>query len=262
MTLDMQGLLRQRLEELGLAVGLLTRFPLPAFKPSGSATMASALWAYPLAGALVGAVSGAVFWLATLAGFTAVASVLITMGAALLAAGGFHEDGLADFWDGLGGGTSREAKLIIMRDSRIGTYGVLALLLSFALQATFLVSLMNYAGVRTVIAALIAVESAARGAIVVPLLFLAPARRDGMGAALTGLTPVRLGAIALLAVGIAAACMGAKCIGIAGGAALGAAGISLLAWRFLGGFTGDALGAAAATARLTALAWLVLALTP
>ena len=254
--------MRQRLEELGLAVGLLTRFPLPVFTSSGATTIASALWAYPIAGALVGAAAGVVFWLATIAGFSALACVLLAMGAALLAAGGFHEDGLSDFWDGIGGGTSREAKLIIMRDSRIGAYGVMALMLTLALQATFLVSLQHYAGTGTVIAALIAAESAARGAIAVPLFFLLPARRDGLGATMTGLTGGQLSITALLASVVALACLGAGGIALLGGAVLGAAFVTLLAWRFLGGFTGDVLGAAAATGRMAALAWLTLICTP
>ena len=262
MNADMRNLLWRRLEEFGLAVGLLTRFPLPVFKTSGTATIASALWAYPLAGALVGATSGAAFWLATLAGFGVASSVLVAIAAALLAAGGFHEDGLGDFWDGLGGGASREAKLIIMRDSRIGTYGVLALLLTLALQTTFLVSLQHYAGVGTVFAALIAAESAARGAIVIPLFFLLPARRDGLGATITGLTPGQLGITGLLAATIAVTCLGADGIALLGGAMLGAVFVTVLAWRFLGGFTGDVLGAVAATARMTALGWLALAATP
>ena len=259
---QMQSLMLRRLKEFGLAVGLLTRFPLPAFKATGTVTIASALWAYPLAGALVGAASGAVFGLATWAGFGVIASVLMAMGAALLAAGGFHEDGLADFWDGLGGGTSREAKLIIMRDSRIGTYGVLALMLTLGLQATFLVSLQHYAGTGTVIAALIAAESAARGAIALPLFFLLPARRDGLGATMIGMTAGDLGIAALLAGVIAGACLGLNGFAIVLGAVSGAGFVTLLAGRFLGGFTGDVLGAAAATGRMAALAGLALALTP
>jgi adenosylcobinamide-GDP ribazoletransferase len=262
MILDMRGLLRRRLEELGLAVGLMTRFPLPGFKAGGGATIASALWAYPLAGALVGAFSGAVFWVAALAGFSAVASALLAMGASLMAAGGLHEDGLSDFWDGLGGGASREAKLIIMRDSRIGAYGVLALVLTLALQAAFVVSLCHYAGAGTVIAALIAAESAARGGLVVPLYCLLPARRDGLGATMTGLTPGQLGITALLAGVVAVGCLGGLGMALLGGAALGAGCVTVLAWRFIGGFTGDVLGATAATARMTALGLLAWAATP
>lgn len=262
MNAEMQILLRRRLEEFGLAVGLLTRFPLPDFTVSDTATIASALWAYPLAGAMVGTASGAVYWLAVQAGFGVTASVLLAMGAALLAAGGLHEDGLGDFWDGLGGGASQEAKLVIMRDSRIGTYGVLALVLTLALQTTFLVSLQHYAGAGKVVAALIAAESAARGAMIVPLFFLLPAQRDGLGATMTGLTGGQLGITGVLAAGIAIACLGVHGIALLGGAVLGSAFVTLLAWRFLGGFTGDVLGAAATTSRMTALAWLALVCTP
>jgi adenosylcobinamide-GDP ribazoletransferase len=262
MTPQLQTQMRLRLEEFVLALGLLTRFPLPAFQVTGAATLASSLWAYPLAGALVGGAGGLVFWLATEAGFNAIAATLIAMGAALLASGGFHEDGLGDFWDGLGGGASREAKLTIMRDSRIGTYGVLALLLTLSLQASFIVSLQHYAGAAKVVAALVACESAARGAITVPLFFLLPARRDGMGATITGLTGGQLGAAAALAFAIGLVCLGSKSIALMGGALLGAGAITALAWRFIGGFTGDVLGAAAATARMAALGWLVLAYTP
>lgn len=262
MTDDLGNMLRRRLEEFGLAVGLLTRFPLPAFKADGSATIASALWSYPLAGALVGAASGVVFWLAAHAGFGVMACVLMAMAAGLLAAGGLHEDGLGDFWDGLGGGTSREAKLIIMRDSRIGTFGVLALVGTLALQATFLANLQNYAGTGTVIAALIAAESAARGVIAVPLFFLLPARRDGLGATMTGLTGGQLGIAVLVACVIAMTCLGWEALALLGGALLGSGCVTVLAWRFLGGFTGDVLGAAAATGRMASLAWLALSCTP
>jgi adenosylcobinamide-GDP ribazoletransferase len=235
---------------------------LPAFKPSDTVTIVSALWAYPLAGALIGAASGAVCWLAHLAGFSAMACILLTIAAALLAGGGFHEDGLGDFWDGLGGGANRESKLIIMRDSRIGTYGVLALVLTLALQATFLVNILHYAGTAAVITALIAAESVARGAVIVPLFFLMPARRDGLGATMTGLTGGQLGMTGLLAGIIALACLGSNGFGLLGGALLGAVFVTLLARRFLGGFTGDVLGAAAATGRMGALAWLALSVTP
>ena len=135
-------------------------------------------------------------------------------------------------------------------------------MLTLALQAAFAVSLCYYAGVHMVVAALIAAESAARGAIVVPLFFLLPARRDGLGATITGLTPGQLGITGLLAAAIAVACLGGNGVALLGGAVLGAGIVTYLAGRFLGGFTGDVLGAAAATARMTALAWLALALTP
>lgn len=256
------GMLRLRLEEFGIALGLLTRFPLPAFPSSGSASVASSFWAYPLAGALIGVASAIVYGLAVSAGFGVTPCVLLAMIAGLLAAGGFHEDGLSDFWDGLGGGQSREAKLVIMRDSRIGSYGVLALVMTLALQASFLVSLQHYAGVTTVATGLIAAEAAARGALLVPLLCLGPARRDGLGAAMKDLPPVQIAAAGVLAAVIALICLQGQALMVLMGALLGAGVITALAWRFLAGFTGDVLGAAVATARIAALGALVLEVTP
>jgi len=253
---------RKRIEELGLAFGLLTRLPLPAFARRSNATLGTAFWAYPLAGMVIGLCAGAAFWLATAAGFSTAICALIAIVVSLLAGGGFHEDGLSDFWDGLGGGGTREAKLSIMRDSRIGTYGALALFFTLGLQTAFLINLHHYAGEITVILALIAAETAARGAIAFPLAALAPARSDGLGSLMTKMRPETF----MIGLGIAAAAP----IGFLGfhggllfaGAALGAGFITLLARHYLGGFTGDVLGASAATARMTGLSFLVLLVTP
>jgi adenosylcobinamide-GDP ribazoletransferase len=83
---------------------------------------------FPLVGALVGAIGALVFWLASLA-LPGALSVLLSMGATIYLTGAFHEDGLADAADGLGGGWSKEQVLTIMQDSRIGSYGTVALLL-------------------------------------------------------------------------------------------------------------------------------------
>jgi adenosylcobinamide-GDP ribazoletransferase len=262
MNARLAGMLRHRLEELGIALGLLTRFPLPTFPSSGEASVSSSFWAYPLAGALVGLASAIVYGLAFSAGFGTTSCVLLTMAAGLLAAGGFHEDGLSDFWDGLGGGQSREAKLIIMRDSRIGSYGVMALVMKLALQASLLVSLQHYAGVTTVAAALIAAEAAARGALIVPLVCLTPARRDGLGAAMKELRPAQVAAAGAIAAAIAIVCLQGLALMLLAGALLGGGVITALAWRFLAGFTGDVLGAAVTTARIAALGALILEVAP
>ncbi len=260
--IELAGAFRQRTEELGVAIGLLTRFPLPPFETRTAATIGSAFWAYPLAGALIGATAAAMFWLCIAAGFSATPAVLLAMTAALVAGGGFHEDGLSDFWDGLGGGNSREAKLAIMRDSRIGAYGALALLMTLGLQASFLVSLQHYAGLAVVMAALISAETLARGAIAVPVALLRPVRPDGLGATMAAPPSVILLIGAGLAIAIAALLLGWLVAALILGALIGASLIALLAWSFLGGFTGDVLGAAAATARMTALGALTLAMTP
>jgi adenosylcobinamide-GDP ribazoletransferase len=254
--------LRQRAEELGLAVGLLTRFPLPAFEKRTAASNGSAFWAYPLVGAVVGVCAGATFWLAVAAGFGTTVAALLAIAAMLLAGGGLHEDGLSDFWDGLGGGRSRAAKLAIMRDSRVGTYGALALFLTLALQVRLLVDLHYYTGPATVAAGLIAAEAVARGAIALPVICLAPAREDGLGRFMTELNAAPLAIGIAISAAIAGVALGSHGLVLIIGGIFGAAAVVLLAWRFLNGFTGDVLGATAATARLTALAALTLAMTP
>jgi adenosylcobinamide-GDP ribazoletransferase len=254
--------IRQKTEELGVAIGLLTRFPLPEFKMRTPATIGSAFWAYPLAGALIGAPAAALFWLCVTTGFSTAPSVLVAMAVALMASGAFHEDGLTDFWDGLGGGESREEKLEIMRDSRIGTYGALALIFTLGLQFAFLVNIHYYAGHASVMGAIISAEALSRGAIALPVWSLRPARNDGLGPAMAALSTTTLLTGVTIAVLITVILLGAGAALMITGATLGTAFIALMAWHFLGGFTGDVLGAAAVTARMAGLAAFALAVTP
>src|SRR5699024_2001286 len=106
----------------------LTRLPIPS--ASGDIRLADAMAAFPLAGAIVGALTGLVAALLGAAGIAPLIGASLTLAAALCLTGGLHEDGLADTADGFGGGGTRERRLEIMRDSRIGTYGTLALVVS------------------------------------------------------------------------------------------------------------------------------------
>ncbi|MGF1620521.1 MAG: adenosylcobinamide-GDP ribazoletransferase [Rhodomicrobiaceae bacterium] len=260
--MESETFLRRRLEELGLAAGLLTRIPLPAFKRHTRATLGTAFWAYPLVGALIGVLSAIAFWLSVTAGFSSTACAYIAIIASLLAGGAFHEDGLSDLWDGLGGGKTKEAKLKIMRDSRIGAYGALALLLTLGLQAEFIVNLQHYTGLLPTIAAIIAAETLARGVIALPLATLPPARKDGLGSLMTNMRPETYAAAIAISLVVAFVLLGLNSGMLILGGAIGAAVITLLARSFLGGFTGDVLGATAATARMTALGFVVLLVTP
>lgn len=246
------GRFRKILEALGLAVGLLTRLPVPVFESRTSIDFASAFWAFPLIGLLIAGFGATTLLIAEALSLGAVVSVLLASLAMVLLSGGLHEDGLADFWDGIGGGKTLESKLAIMRDSHIGTYGVLALILSLALQVSLLSEIMKL-GVWNVVMSLFCVEAAARAALAIPLCSLGPARQDGLGASVgsLGLLPLAL------ATGIAAV-LTLSLLGIPGsalliGAALGSALITAIAARYLRGFTGDVLGAAVVTARIMAL---------
>ena len=119
-----------RLSDLALALGLLTRLPLPtSVFPSDSARPAAhAAWAYPLAGAVVAMIALLVGSAAMILGLPPAAAALLTLLAGTIVTGAMHEDGLADCADGFWGGWTKERRLEIMKDSQIGTYGVIALI--------------------------------------------------------------------------------------------------------------------------------------
>src|SRR6266446_5716409 len=116
------------LASFAAATAFLTRVPIDTPTP-GAWQLADSAWAFPLVGAGVGAVAGLAFLLAQLVGLGDWPAALLAVLSGLALTGALHEDGLADTADGFSGGRDREAKLAIMRDSRQGTFGVLALLL-------------------------------------------------------------------------------------------------------------------------------------
>ena len=126
--------------KLLLAIQFLTRLPVPGVFTYTEARMAGSTAYYPLVGALVGGICAALYWAASLV-FPQPVSVIIAMSAGLLVTGAFHEDGLADTFDGIGGGLTVEKSLEIMKDSRLGTFGAAALGLALALKAATLMAL-------------------------------------------------------------------------------------------------------------------------
>jgi adenosylcobinamide-GDP ribazoletransferase len=169
------------------------------------------------------------------------AAAVLAVAATVIVTGALHEDGLADVADGFGGGTTRERKLEIMRDSRIGTYGVCALILSFLLRVAILASFGN-AGL--VAGVLVTAHAAARAPIPAFMSLVPPARLDGMSAD-AGRSPQSSAAVAAL-LGFLALVFG---LGFGAGviaAILLCAAFAFMAWlcnRQIGGQTGDVLGA-------------------
>ena len=161
-----------------------------------------------------------------------------------------HEDGLADVADGFGGGTSRERKLEIMRDSRIGTFGALALLLSVLIRTGALATLIERYGLGGGATVLIVAGATSRGFGLLPLAMLPPARADGLAHAV-GILPR---SVLLSAMGLATllGAIGPALVGIGAlrglfACAAGAAaslGLTRLARQQIGGHTGDVSGAA------------------
>lgn len=125
-----------------IAVAFFTRIPVPASVEFSQASLNRASRYFPAVGWLIGALCATALWLLMLV-FPQDVAVLISIAISLLLTGCFHEDGLADTCDGLGGGWTREQKLSIMKDSRIGTYGAAALWVSLTLKFVVLSQLIN-----------------------------------------------------------------------------------------------------------------------
>lgn len=244
-------------EDLLAALTFLTRLPWRRIAAEPAPSLAGASWAFPLAGLVVGLIGGFAYVIAAGLGLPALAAALVAVAATALATGGLHEDGLADTADGFGGGVSREDKLAIMRDSRIGVYGVLAVGFSVALRA---VALSKMDTGWHVLGALVAAHALARGFLPVAMRALDPVRADGLGAQAG--RPARY--IVFWAGGIAMV-ITLLCLGLRPGvmaaltAAVLMAGTAWLARRQIGGQTGDILGAIEQTGEiavlLTAVAW-------
>ncbi len=199
------------------------------------------VWAYPIVGAVLGGLGALVFVAARGLGLPAPLATVWTVATALLLTGALHEDGLADTADGFGGGRSQERKLEIMRDSRIGTYGALALVISVGVRATTMASLPSSGAVA---AALIVAGSLGRGGIVGVVALLPPARPDGLGAALRHTSAARLTAGLAIATASCALLPMRPAIAALATAAIATVAVAACARRQIGGYSGDVLGAA------------------
>jgi adenosylcobinamide-GDP ribazoletransferase len=127
-----------------LALQFLTRVPVPTWVGYSEAWLQQSARHFPLVGAIVGAVA-ALTWHAAALWWPTTIAVLIAMASTLVLTGAFHEDGLADTFDALGGAVSRDKALAIMKDSRLGTYGVAALTCVLAIKAAALMALGAHA---------------------------------------------------------------------------------------------------------------------
>lgn len=223
------------------AVQFLTRLPVPPLKDFAPAWITQSARYYPLVGQIVGAIAAAVLFFAAKAWTGAIPAVLAVT-VSILITGAFHEDGLADAADGLGGGRDKAQRLAIMKDSRIGSYGALALLLTVALRTAALTTIPAAVGVYVLIAG----QGAARAAAVVAMAAL-PYAGDA-DAAKYKPVPNGVGAlscaVALLWAAWPFVAFPVPNILVAlGVGAVLALIMALTARRLIGGVTGDVLGA-------------------
>jgi adenosylcobinamide-GDP ribazoletransferase len=199
---------------------------------------------FPIVGIAIGLASAAMWWLAG-AIWGPMIAALLAVATSIVVTGALHEDGLADTADGFGGGWTVEKRLAIMKDSRIGAYGALALGFGIALRVTALADWPLWTG----IAALIAVHAAAR---VTPAFVLSRMAYQGDVAAMKVTyedSPIRpeefrfaLIVVIVAVLPLAFVSFTAVASGLLLGGGLAAA---LAAWsrRLIGGYTGDVLGA-------------------
>lgn len=226
-----------RMGDLWLAHSLLTRLPL-RLPDSAYARAAQAAWAYPLVGLVIGALAGLAGWVAAPLGAGFAALLVLAIQAVLT--GAMHEDGLADCADGFWGGWEPARRLEIMKDSQIGTYGVLALILGLGARWWALEQLIA-AG--HLLPALLGVAVMSRAGMPVLMTWLPNARDTGLSHSV-GRPPVMSALLAvLLALGVGALTLGATALLAAGIAAVLALAVGLLARAKIGGQTGDVLGA-------------------
>ncbi len=223
------------------ALGMLTRLPVPHDADSVELDLARATRAYPIVGVLIGIAGAAAYLVCDGLGLPPLASALLAVGATALLTGAFHDDGLGDTADGFAGAFERERKLDIMRDSRIGAFGTLALILSVGLRAAALAAIAEPGAVA---GALIAAHALARASLPVVMLQIPAARTDGLAAGIGRPEPGHAGAAIVLAALIAlfALGLGTGLLALLMGA-LVAGGFALLARAQIGGYTGDVLGA-------------------
>ena len=236
---------------LHMAVTFLTRVPLPPVEYDPQDDLARSMSLFPVAGLLVGGLGGGVFWGASQV-IPALAAAVLAVVAQILVTGALHEDGLADLADGMGARGDWAARLAAMRDSHIGSFGVLALVGSVLLRVTLVAAAPSG---WAAMAALLAGAGVSRACMPALMQIVPPARTDGLGAGagVPDFSTVAFGlAIALnvmlLSVGFAASVAAlALVIPVV-------VTVRSVCLRVIGGFTGDVLGA---TQQLTEIAVLL-----
>jgi adenosylcobinamide-GDP ribazoletransferase len=250
---------------LCVALQYFTRLPMPSLRAFDATWLSQSVRYFPVAGWIVGGIGAGVLWLCAQTLPIALAALLALV-AMVAVTGAFHEDGLADTFDALLGATSRDRALMIMKDSRIGTYGAAALVVGLLLRIGLLAQMLRH-DLLLAAACLVAGHAAGRAGAVALMATLPYGGDDAHAKAKPLAREVRASDAAwAVAVGLAALALVGPASGSAAQAALAvavaAAGLWALlavlrAWlrRRLGGYTGDTLGACQQLGEI--LVWLV-----
>jgi adenosylcobinamide-GDP ribazoletransferase len=235
------------------ALRFLSRLPIPSLPGEGeihaAPDLARLAGVLALAGALIGTLGGATIALALgLLHLPALPAAGLAVAVSVLVTGALHEDGLADTADGLGGGRTPAQRLEIMRDSRVGAFGVTAVALALILRVTLLAGLAESMGAWVGLV-VIAGAALSRAGALVPLWLLPPARPEGLSASAgrpdAGAMALALGSGALIALALLGWSFGlAQILAASAAAFLCVLPLVALARRLIAGQTGDIAGAA------------------
>lgn len=238
------------MRDLKIAMIFFTRVPVSYDGVLGLEQLTRAWRAVPLVGAVIGAAGALVYLGAHRLGLGPAIAALLAVAATALLTGALHEDGLADFCDAMGG-RDRARRLEIMRDSRIGSYGVLAMIFSVGLRAA---ALALIAAPHAAAMALIAAHALSRAAIPLAMRRMDPARADGLaadaGRPAAATMAIALGLALVVSLGLLGAGAGAAA---ALAACMAALIVAAVARRLVGGYTGDVLGAVEQAAEVLVL---------
>lgn len=239
-----------RWHDVPSAFAMLTRLPIPVDHAKAGHRAADAAWAYPLVGGVVGLMAGIVGWLLAALAVPPAMAAAAALATLVMLTGGLHEDGLADCADGFGGGDSVDRRLEIMKDSRVGAFGVLALVLA---------GLARWGGVEALVDAgaiwtFAAVGAVSRLPMVLTMFAMPLARPNGLAAQVGLVGPVTAGVAAAVTVVLALLFAGWGGLLMLIVACLAAAVVCVWAWQRIEGYTGDVLGAVQQIAEVAALA--------
>ena len=249
---------RYQLQLFWLALGFFSRLPIPRNTPYTEKRMNQSGCYFGLVGVILGLLCGGVYFLFQMI-WPANVAVLLTMTVSLLLTGAFHEDGLTDMADGIGGGMTLERRLTIMKDSRIGTYGAATLIMALLAKFVLLTELAALSHLFLVIVVVYTLSRCVASSLIYDMPYVSdpdsskskPLANKQSKADLAILIATAVGVSLLLPIGLAALLL-----------------ISAVAFRWLfkawlieriGGFTGDCLGAAQQLSELLSyliiLAW-------
>lgn len=235
--------LRKIHADLYCGLSFFTRLPLQwLYRSDFPFSFGRAVWAWPWVGCIIGLIISAIFNIACQFFLSAWIVGFLTLGALFLLTGGLHEDGLADMADGFGGGKDKAHKLEIMRDSRLGSYGVLTLFIILGLQVSALSFLAR--NHTHVVSILMIAAILSRISMLLPICCSQPARSDGLASSLITIPrpSMLIALLSTLLLIFALTSWTAAIIYIILSGII-SAGMTLYSQKHIQGYTGDILGA-------------------